>query len=100
MDESLNTADKWSARHLSHPPDYQPRLQGLNGHHPPTLAVVSSKVRPAVVHHAEGVEGCAPVAERTTRRLLEVPCAVGCDFGEVDLDVLVPVLAVVLMCCT
>ena len=89
-----------ACRAHQHPPDHQPRLQGLNRHHPPALPVVSSEVRQAVDHHTEGVEGRAPVAVSPASRLLEVPCAVGCDVGKMDLDILVPVLAVVLVCCT
>ena len=51
----------------------------------------------AVVHHAEGVKWCAPVAVRYACCLLKVPGAIGCDVCEIDLDVLVPVLAVVLV---
>ena len=100
MDESLDTVDQWPVRHLSHPPDHQPRLQGLDGHHLPAVAVVFPEVRRAIVHDAEWVKWRASVAVRRACCLFEVPLANGFDVVEVDFDVLVPVLAVVLVCCT
>ena len=64
------------------------------------MAVVPSKRELTIYHDRECVEGRAPVAVCHARSLFKVLISVGCDVAEMNLDVIISVLAVVLMCCT